>query len=228
MSGDRDGSDREDRRSRDETTQRGSSGGERRESQRSQSGRGREGEGNRRREGGARGGGRQGRGGGRGRRGGYGGGGGMLDSDHVTFSVGAFLAVGLGTALGFFLFFTLLPGRAGSGLGTNFLAGGTALSLVIGLFTAPLVGLVAGVATGIRIEDSYDAASRAAVSAGVGSIAGYFIQFIVLLLFTLVLAGGGGGGGGGGAIGAIIAPVLGLSVGVGITGAMAGYFAARF
>jgi hypothetical protein len=151
----------------------------------------------------------------------------MLDSGEVTFSVGAFLAVGLGTALGFFLFITLLPGRAGSGLAGNFLAGGTALSLVVGLFTAPLVGLVSGVATGIRIDDDYGAASRAAVSAGVGSIAGYFIQFIVLLLFTLVLAGGGGGGGGTGGIGALIAPVLGLSVGVGITGAMSGYFTVR-
>jgi hypothetical protein len=48
-----------------------------------------------------------------------------------------------------------------------------------------------------------------------------------LLLFLVLGSGGAGGGGGGGAIGQLILPILGLTLGVGATGAMAAYASAR-
>lgn len=147
-----------------------------------------------------------------------------VDTNEIAFTVGAFLAVALGITLGYLLFYALVPtgGTAGPGVGANVTAGVAAAIMGVGLFTAPLVALVTGISTGFRAVEEYNASTRAAVSAGAGALAGYFVEFVLLISFAAVLASGGAG------VEQIVAPAIGYGFGVGLTGALGAYFAVRF
>jgi len=124
---------------------------------------------------------------------------------YITFSVGVFLAVGLGYGLTLFLVSEL----AETGM-TGDIAG--AGSLVIGVLLAPLIAGITGLTTGFRMDGD-----DAKLAGGVGAAVGVVVMLVVLLVFASLISSGGGGGGGDLDLG----PLIGLVLGVGATGAMA-------
>jgi hypothetical protein len=142
-----------------------------------------------------------------------------LDVDRavVRFSVGVFLAFGLGTTVAYFLFGVLLPGPVETT--TLPFAGGVAASLFFGIFLAPLLAVVTALTAAGPDRPL-------AVSTGVGAAAGFLAMVTLQFVLVVVLSGGGGGGGAGGLgglLGQTLLPVLGFAVGVGLTGAATGY-----
>lgn len=142
----------------------------------------------------------------------------------MSFSVATFVAFGLGTTIAVFLFGALLPRGAGGAF--DVVAGGAAASLVFGIFLAPLLAVVTGLTA--PLGQSADGGA-VAVSTGAGAAAGFVVMVVVQFLLVLVLSGEGSGpGGSGGGLGQILLPALGFTVGVGLTGAAAGYIGAEF
>ncbi len=138
-----------------------------------------------------------------------------VDTNVVKFSVATFVAFGLGTTVAFFLFGALAPATLSLGL-----VGGTGAgaALFIGIFLGPLLAIVTGLTASRRQAKP---GQEVAVSAGVGAAAGFLAMVIVQFVLATVLAGGGGGGGGG--FDQILGPAIGYTIGVGVTGAAAGY-----
>lgn len=138
-----------------------------------------------------------------------------VDPDIVKFSVATFVAFGVGTTLAFFLFGALAPAT----LNLSLVGGaGAAAALFIGIFLAPVLAIVTGLTAARRQTRP---GQEVAVTAGAGAALGFLAMVIVQFVIATVLGGGGGGGGGG--LGQILGPAIGYTVGVGLTGAAAGY-----
>jgi sterol desaturase/sphingolipid hydroxylase (fatty acid hydroxylase superfamily) len=136
----------------------------------------------------------------------------------LKFNVAAFLAVGVGYSVAFFLFDALAPS---SGLGGEMFSGFVAvMAFFVGLLLAPLIAAV----TSLRIASEFRGERNVVLANSfVGSAVGFLVMFFVLFLFVWSTVGGGGGGGGGGGLGDFLGPIVGFTVGVGLTGALTAY-----
>ncbi len=136
------------------------------------------------------------------------------------FNIGTFLTVGIGYAIAFALFFALAPETATSGMGYS---GGSiiaALAFFFGLGLAPLLAAINGIRIGSGFQDE---ANVALANSFIGSVIGFLLMTFVLLLliWTQVETGGGGD------VSNILGPIIGFSIGVGLTGAGSTYLARR-
>lgn len=132
----------------------------------------------------------------------------------LKYIVGVFAAVGVGYGIGLLLF----DGVADSG---SEFAG--AIALLLPIMSAPIISMVTGLITGLRLRTDR---KSAAVASGVGALLGFVVLVILLLVFgALIFSGGGSGGDGGGGsdLGDLLAEVLAFGLGVAVTGAMTTY-----
>ncbi len=137
-----------------------------------------------------------------------------VDTNVVQFSAAVFLVFGVGTTVAFLLFGALAPVRASFAfIGT----GGATLALFSGVLLGPLLAIITGLTAARRQARP---GQEVAVSAGAGAAAGFLAMVIVQFVLATVLGGGGGGGGG---VDGVLGPAIGYTIGVGLTGAAAGY-----
>jgi hypothetical protein len=165
----------------------------------------------------------------------------MSDNDHtgsrlrtdggigrwISFGVATYLVLGLGTAVSVYLLgmlgSALSSGPGGVLPGTGGMLTGNALSgaILVGLLVVAFFG--AAVATGIGIfagrnsRGGESAATNGALSSGVGVL----VTAVVMVVLLVLLGSGSGTGSGGGDLLGLFGMVIGLTVGVGITGAVA-------
>lgn len=153
--------------------------------------------------------------------------GGATDSTRwASLGIATYLVLGLGTTITVYLLGVIggalsssptgsvLPG-AGGMLSTGALSG----AIVIGLLVVAFLG--AGVATALGLLAGRNAGPRdsAATNGAMAGGAGVLVTTLVMIVLLLLL--GDSGGGGGGDILGLVGMLVGLTLGVAITGAVA-------
>lgn len=144
----------------------------------------------------------------------------------ISFGVATYLVLGLGTAITVYLLgvlgSALSAGPGGVLPGTGGMLTGNALSgaILVGLLVVAFFGAVVATGIGVFAGRNSGAGESAATNGAVASGVGVLVTAVVMAILFLLLAGGSGPGGGGDALG-LIGTVIGLSIGVAITGAVA-------
>lgn len=143
----------------------------------------------------------------------------------ISFGVATYLVLGLGTAITVYLLGMLgraLSASPGGGLpGTGGMLTGNALSgaILVGLLVVGFLGALVATAIGVFAGRNAGAQESAATNGGLASAVGVLVTAVVMVILLLLL-GSDSGGGGFDAMG-LVGSVIGLTVGVGITGAVA-------
>lgn len=135
----------------------------------------------------------------------------------LKYIVGVFLAIGLGYGIGLILFDAVASDDFGTDLFGLF-------AFLVPVFGAPIIGMVTGLMTGLRLET--DEAS-AALTSGVGAIAGFIVMLIVLVVFMSIVFSDGGGDGGGGDSSDMIVEMIAFGIGVATTAALTTFVVRR-
>lgn len=138
----------------------------------------------------------------------------------LKYIIGVFAVVGIGTGFGLFLFDAV----AEDSLGNSFIL---IIGLFLPIFAAPIISMVTGVMTGLRLQT--DEQSAAVVSA-VGSLIGFVALVIIVIVFaSIVLSDGGSSSGSssGSNPDETLGPLLLFGVGVALTGAGSSFLMKR-
>lgn len=132
----------------------------------------------------------------------------------LALGVGTFIVSGAGFIFTLF-FVNQFMGNAASGFASSIIGGvGVTIGFAFSILLSPLIAMFVGVLIG------REGGPRAVVDAGIGSALGFIVMFFV----TLVLAAGLGGGLSSASTSIVGAgPLLGFTIGVGLTGAAAAY-----
>jgi hypothetical protein len=131
----------------------------------------------------------------------------------LLYIIGTFSAVGFGYGVGLMLL------SATGGLGGEVFG---AAALVLAVLAAPVISMVTGVLTGLRLGAND---WESVLVSGLGAFLGFFAMLIIMIIFAaLVFSNGGDDGGGGGGFG----PLFAFSAGVAISGAATTYVLKRF
>jgi hypothetical protein len=144
----------------------------------------------------------------------------------ISFGVATYLVLGLGTAITVYLLgvlgSALSSGPGGVLPGTGGMLTGDALSgaILVGLLVVAFFGAVVATGIGVFAGRNSSADESSATNGALASGVGVLVTAVIMALLFLLLAGGSGGAGGGDALG-LIGMVVGLTIGVAITGAVA-------
>jgi len=130
----------------------------------------------------------------------------------LLYIVGTFSAVGLGYGVGLMLL------SATGGLGGQLFGAG---ALLVAVLSAPVISMVTGVLTGLRLNAGD---GEAVLVSGIGAFVGFIAMLIIMFVFpTITFDSGGGGGSGGTEFG----PLFAFSAGVATSGAATTYVLKR-
>lgn len=129
----------------------------------------------------------------------------------LLYIVGTFAAVGLGYGVGLLL----LSGTGG--LGSGLVGAG---ALVVAVLSAPVISMVTGVLTGLRLNASD---GGAVLVSGLGAFAGFLVMLLIMIVFVNIAFDTGSGGGGSTDLG----PLFAFSTGVAVSGAATTYVLKR-
>ncbi len=129
----------------------------------------------------------------------------------LLYIVGTFGAVGLGYGVGLMLL------SATGGLGGQLFGAG---ALLVAVLAAPVISMVTGVLTGLRLTASD---GEAVLVSGIGAFVGFIAMLIIMFVFATITFDSGSGGGGGTDFG----PLFAFSTGVAISGAATTYVLKR-
>lgn len=125
----------------------------------------------------------------------------------LKYIVGVFVAVAIGYGVGL----VLLDGVGGGDAATIGFA-----ALFVPILGAPLISMVTGLLTGLRL----DAATQpAALVSAVGAFLGFIVLLFIILVFASIVADGGSNGGSDGSLGDFLGPLFAFGAGVATTGA---------
>lgn len=145
----------------------------------------------------------------------------------ISFGVATYLVLGLGTAISVYLLgvlgSALSSGPGGALPGTGGMLTGDALSgaILIGLLVIAFFGAVVATGIGVFAGRNSDGGESAATNGALASGVGVLVTAVVMVILLVLLGGGSGTGAGGGDLLGLLGMVVGLTIGVGITGAVA-------
>lgn len=125
----------------------------------------------------------------------------------LKYIIGVFVAVAVGYGVGLILL---------DGVGDGDAAAIGFAALFVPILGAPLISMVTGLLTGLRM--SADTKPAALVSA-VGAFIGFIALLFIILIFASFVADGGSNGGGDGSVGDFFGPLFAFGAGVATTGA---------
>ncbi|WP_247729927.1 hypothetical protein [Halovivax limisalsi] len=135
----------------------------------------------------------------------------------LKYIVGVYAVVAIGYGIGLFL----LDAIGGSEVATI-----GYVSLFVPILGAPIIAMVTGLLTGLRLETDD---RSAALTSAVGAFVGFVVLLFLILIFASIVADGGssGGGGGGGSLSDFFGPLVAFGTGVAATGAGTTYVVKR-
>lgn len=126
----------------------------------------------------------------------------------LKYIIGVYVVVALGYGIGL----VLLDGVGGAEMAFIGYA-----SLFVPILGAPIIAMVTGLLTGLRLRaDEQSAALASAVGAFIGFVV---LLFIILIFASIVADGGGGSEDGGGSLSEFLGPLFAFGTGVAFTGA---------
>lgn len=125
----------------------------------------------------------------------------------LKYIVGVFAAVAGGYGVGLLLF---------DAVADEFVGELALVALFVPVFGAPIISMVTGLMTGLRLEAGDQ---PAAVASAVGSFIGFFVMLILLVVFASIVVSNGDGAGGGDGLNDIFFEMAAFGLGVATTGA---------
>lgn len=125
----------------------------------------------------------------------------------LKYIVGVFVAVAIGYGVGLVLLDSVGDGDAAA-LGL--------VALFVPILGAPLISMVTGLLTGLRLNA--DTRPAALVSA-VGAFVGFVVLLFIILIFASMVSDGGSSSGSDGSVGDFFGPLFAFGTGVATTGA---------
>lgn len=132
----------------------------------------------------------------------------------LKYIVGVFAAVGLGYGIGIVLF-DAVADEGGELFG--------AIALIIPVFGAPIISMVTGLMTGLRLEADK---KSAALASGVGAFLGFLVLLFLIIIFAAI-AFSNGEGDSDGNLSEFIVEMGAFGIGVAVTGAATTYVVKR-
>lgn len=100
------------------------------------------------------------------------------------------------------------------------------VSLFVPILGAPIIAMVTGLLTGLRLDADEQSA---AFASGVGAFVGFIVLLFLILIFASIVADGGSGSGGdgGGSLSDSLGPLFAFGTGVAVSGAGTTYVVKR-
>lgn len=135
----------------------------------------------------------------------------------LKYIIGVFSVIGLGYGIGL----VLLDSLASDDMAIIGFA-----ALFVPILGAPIISMVTGLLTGLRLDTDEHSA---ALASAVGSFIGFIILLLIILVFASIVSDGGssGSGGGGGGLNELLGPLFAFGTGVAISGAGTTYVVRR-